>query len=126
MNNFPTESENSDPDIENMHPRYEVAGLGAMTQLTELHVMVPFVHEQGDLQSLTGLRRLALDYLPYRWGYRDETTYHKFMFPEAASITKLRLSMHPEVGSSPLTLIESERASERLRVVINKKAKFCT
>ena len=89
----------------NLHPRFEVAGLGAMTQLTELWAMAPFAHQQGDLQTLTRLQQLALDFLPCRWGPPDRTTCHPFIFPEAAGITKLRLSMHPEVGSSPFASI---------------------
>ena len=87
---------------EKPHSHFEVAGLGAMTQLTELCAIVPFAHEQGDLQSLADLRRLALESLPPQQGLPDSTTYHPFVFPEAASITKLSMNMHIEVGSTPL------------------------
>ena len=81
-----------------------------MTQLTELHVMVPFAHEQGDLRSLTRLQRLALDYSPYRWGVPDfDFEDHPFVLWEVAGITKLRLSMRAEVGSSPLASIGRSR-----------------
>ena len=65
-----------------------VAGLGAMTWLTELHIQVPFVNQQQDLQGLTRLQRLALD---HEWrSHPPGSTYHPFVFPQAASITKLR------------------------------------
>ena len=74
----------------------EIAGLGAMTRLTELCATIPFVHEQGDLQSLTRLRHLALDYVPYQRGF-DSTTYYPFVFPDAARINNLLMIIHHEL-----------------------------
>ena len=60
-----------------------------MTRLIELHIRIPFVNKQEDLQGLTRLQRLALDF-EYEVDHPPGTTFHPFVFPEAASITKLR------------------------------------
>ena len=67
-----------------------------MVRLTELHIHIPLIHEE-DLQGLTRLQRLALQYAPamechMKHIYPPGTTYHPFVFPEAASITWLRFT----------------------------------
>ena len=96
-----------------------VTGLGAMTRLTELHIRVPFINKQEDLQGLTLLQRLALDYEPKRGSNPPGTTYHPFVNPEAATITKLRFYIgkdeHPVSITSTDIYVVSQRST-----VINK------
>lgn len=68
-----------------------VAGLEGMTRLTELNIHVTlFIDKQENLHGLTRLQRLSLKYEPGLELHPPGTTYHPFVFPEAASITKLR------------------------------------
>ena len=66
-----------------------MAGLQAMTRLTELHIKILFINKQQDLQGLTRLQSLALDYEFEKHLQPPGTIFHPFVFPEAASITKL-------------------------------------
>ena len=67
-----------------------------MTSLTELHMTVPFAHKHINVQGLACLQCLHLDYKPDSWN-DPETTYHPFLFPEAATITKLHLVITDKV-----------------------------
>ena len=78
-------------------PVFDMAGLEALTGLTELHITVPFVDKQQDLEKHTQLQRLTLDYVPIRPGY-PRTTCHPFMCPAIASVTMLSFSIDEEVG----------------------------
>ena len=82
-----------------------MAGLEAMTRLTELRIMVPFPDKQGDLQGLTCLQRLALHYDLKRFDEPPRTTNYPFLFPEAAAITKLRLTVVDEVCDYSLPVV---------------------
>ena len=62
-----------------------------MTRLTELHIRVPFINKQEDLQGLTRLQNLALDYELNGRSHPPGTIYHPFVFPEAANIYKIEL-----------------------------------
>ena len=75
-----------------------------MTRLTELRIMVPFANEKTNVERLTRLQSLILDYEPERWDLPLGTTYHPFVFPEAATITKLHFNILQEVGS-PLSVL---------------------
>ncbi len=72
-----------------------------MTRLTEMRIIVPFADAPEDLQRLTGLQRLALDYRP-RHKHPEEATYYPFVFPEAATITKLSFTIGEVVRNSLL------------------------
>ena len=92
----------SDSDLP-IPPTFDMSGLEAMTQLTELHITVPFVDKQQDLGNLTQLQRLTLDYVPIR-PYLPHTTCLPFVCPAIASVTKLTFNIAQEVGSESMLI----------------------
>ena len=75
---------------------FDVSLLEAMTQLTELHIAVPFVDKQQDLKKLTQLKRLTLDYVTRRQEHPG-TAKLSFVCPRIASITKLAFRIADKV-----------------------------
>ena len=100
-----------------------VAGLEAMTRLTELHIKVPSVNKQEDLQGLTRLKSLALDYEPE--SRPQGTTCHAFVFPEAASITKLRLYIGNEAKEVRIHPLRRDLLSARNGTTVKIIAALC-
>ena len=93
-----------------------VAGLGAMTRLTELHIRVPFVNKQEDLQGLTRLQRLTLNYEP------ENDSSYPFVFPEAARITKLGFYIGEEAHEVSITSIHTCLLPYRVGAAMTKIA----
>ena len=94
-----------DWDDDSRPSTFDVPRLEAMTRLTDLHIIVPFVDKEQDLGKLSQLQRLTLDYMPERYAYPVGTTCLSFACPEIPSVTKLSFSIVREVRNSSVPIV---------------------